>query len=136
VSEVAIPPEGRVVHLRGYGLVRVFRSVSRDGDAEHWATDDPDMGEEERKALSSQGWGIEEYHRGVKQCCGIERAQVRGAWLLSSLRLSSDEYQRRRTPVQDTKLQGISSLSHLCTTVNLTTQTNSSGFHSPFMLIH
>jgi len=80
VEKVEIPEEGRVVHLRSYGLVRVFRSVSRDGDAEHWATDDLEMREEERKALSSQGWGIEEYHRGVKQCCGIERAQVRGAW--------------------------------------------------------
>lgn len=79
VSALAIPPEGRVVHLKGYGVVRVFRSVSRDGDAEHWATDDLEMLEEEREALSSRGWGIEGYHRGVKQCCGIERAQVRGA---------------------------------------------------------
>lgn len=23
------------------------------------------------------GWGIEVYHRGIKQCCGIEKAQVR-----------------------------------------------------------
>ncbi len=29
--------------------------------------------------LSGRGWGIETYHRGIKQCCGIERAQVRGA---------------------------------------------------------
>ena len=25
------------------------------------------------------GWGTEEYHRGLKQCCGVERAQVRRA---------------------------------------------------------
>ena len=37
------------------------------------------MNEEKRDELSDQGWGIEEYHRGVKQCCGIERAQVRKA---------------------------------------------------------
>ena len=80
VSEVAIPPKGRVVHLKAYGMIRVFRSSSRDGEAEHWATDDMEMREEEQEALSSQGWGIEDYHRGVKQCCGIERAQVRGAW--------------------------------------------------------
>ncbi len=24
-------------------------------------------------------WAIEEYHRGLKQCCGVERAQVRSA---------------------------------------------------------
>ncbi len=25
------------------------------------------------------GWGIAEYHRGIKQCCGVERVQVRNA---------------------------------------------------------
>jgi len=79
VSELTIPPEGRDVHLKGYGVVRVFRSFSRDGEAEHWATGDLGMAEEERRMLSSHGWGIETYHRGIKQCCGIERAQVRGA---------------------------------------------------------
>lgn len=29
--------------------------------------------------MEKQGWGIEVYHRGIKQCCGIERAQVRSA---------------------------------------------------------
>jgi hypothetical protein len=24
-------------------------------------------------------WSIEEYHRGLKQCCGVEKAQVRSA---------------------------------------------------------
>jgi len=79
VSELAIPPEGREVHLKGYGMVRVFRSFSRDGEAEHWSTGDLWMAEEERRMLSGRGWGIETYHRGIKQCCGIERAQVRGA---------------------------------------------------------
>lgn len=37
------------------------------------------MPEEERSELSRRGWGIEVYHRGVKQCCGIERAHVREA---------------------------------------------------------
>jgi putative transposase len=35
------------------------------------------MSEERRKELEGMGWGIETYHRGLKQCCGIERAQVR-----------------------------------------------------------
>jgi hypothetical protein len=26
-----------------------------------------------------QAWAIENYHRGIKQCCGIEKAQVRSA---------------------------------------------------------
>src|SRR5215208_3423315 len=84
IEEVEIPAEGRVVHLKGYGMVRVFRTVAKrkkkDGGAEHyhyWATDDLRMSEEAREELERQGWGIETYHRGLKQCCGIERAQAR-----------------------------------------------------------
>ena len=76
---LGIPPEGMIVHLMGFGMISVFRTVSKKGDIEHWATDELEMDEAKRNELSSQGWGIEEYHRGVKQCCGIERAQVRKA---------------------------------------------------------
>jgi putative transposase len=37
------------------------------------------MTEEKREELAKKGWGIEVYHRGLKQCCGVERAQVRKA---------------------------------------------------------
>jgi CSLREA domain-containing protein len=79
IREVEIPPEGRVVHLKGFGLVRVFRTVSQNGDAEYWATNDLKMTEEKREELEKKGWGIEVYHRGLKQCCGVEQAQVRKA---------------------------------------------------------
>lgn len=55
IGAVEIPGEGRVVHLRGFGFVRVFRTVSKDGDAEHWATNDLGMSEEEQAALERQG---------------------------------------------------------------------------------
>jgi hypothetical protein len=77
IREVEILTEGRVVHLKGYGIVKVFRTVARDGSAEHWATDDLQMSEAKREELQRRGWGIETYHRGLKQCCGIERAQAR-----------------------------------------------------------
>lgn len=79
ISEVDIPTEGRVVHLKGFGFVRVFRMVSKDGGAEYWATNDLETTEEKRKELERQGWGIEVSHRGLKQCCGAEKAQVRKA---------------------------------------------------------
>jgi putative transposase len=79
IREVEIPPEGRVVHRKGFGLVRVFRTVSPNGDAEYWATNDLKMTEEKRQELERKGWGIEVYHRGLKQCCGVERAHVRKA---------------------------------------------------------
>jgi hypothetical protein len=79
IEEIEIPAEGRIVHLKAHGMVKVFRTVARDGGAEHWATDDFEMSESEREELEGAGWGIETYHRGLKQCCGIERAQARGA---------------------------------------------------------
>ncbi|MHA1578965.1 MAG: IS701 family transposase [Candidatus Freyarchaeota archaeon] len=79
ISALEIPPQGRVAHLKGYGFVKVFRTVSRKGGAEHWATSDLDLAEDQREALEKQGWGIETYHRGIKQCCGIEKSQVRSA---------------------------------------------------------
>jgi hypothetical protein len=60
-------------------VVKVFRVFSKDGEAEHWATSDLYMDTGERSTLGLRGWAVEEYHRGIKQCCGVEKAQVRGA---------------------------------------------------------
>ena len=85
VSSLEIPPQGRTVHLKGYGFIRVFRTVAPNGGAEqtehphYWATDDLPMSEADRQELEAQGWQIETYHRGIKQCCGVERSQVRKA---------------------------------------------------------
>jgi len=37
------------------------------------------MTEEKRKEMERRGWGIEVYRRGLKQCCGVEKSQVRKA---------------------------------------------------------
>lgn len=79
LEPVTIPAEGRVVHLKGYGFINVFRTVAPNGDGEEWATSDPDMTEERREALARQAWNIAEYHRGLKHHCGVEKAQVRTA---------------------------------------------------------
>lgn len=77
VSELPIAAGGTVVHLEGFGLVKVFRIVATNGHTEHWMTNDLGMDEGTRLAYAEQAWGIEEYHRGLKQYCGVERAQVR-----------------------------------------------------------
>lgn len=77
VSEVALPPTGQTVHLKGYGLIRVFRIVTPDGDTEYWATNDPSMTNLARQSLAERGWMIEVYHRSLKQTCGVERCQAR-----------------------------------------------------------
>ena len=79
VKDIDIPAQGREVHLKGFGFVRVFRTAAADGGAEHWATDDLRMEDSERRKLVRQVFAIENYHRQLKQCCGIERVQVRSA---------------------------------------------------------
>jgi len=79
VDTLEIAAEGVRVHLKGFGFIRVFRTVAPDGDAEFWATSRLEMSESERAELERQCFSIENYHRGLKQCCGVERAQVRKA---------------------------------------------------------
>jgi DDE superfamily endonuclease len=79
VGRVALAPQGTIVHLQGYGRIKVFQIVTRDGRREYWATNDLEMGEVTRLSHAEQIWAVEDYHRGLKQYCGVERAQARGA---------------------------------------------------------
>lgn len=79
ISSIDIPSEGRVVHLKGYGFIKVFRIVETDGDTKHWATNDLSMSDLIRLSLAGQGWMIEVFHRDLKQTCGVERCQARSA---------------------------------------------------------
>ena len=78
--------EGQVVHLKEFGFVRLFRTVAPNGDGEYakwrshlrdWVTNKTDMTEEERQEWERQPFKIENYHRGLKQCCAVERCQCR-----------------------------------------------------------
>lgn len=77
LQEVEIPPNGREVHLKAYGFIKVFKIVSKDGDIEYWATDVLEMDEAKREEIGGYSWKIEEYHRNIKQFCGAERCQAR-----------------------------------------------------------
>lgn len=79
LSSIDIPGHGRQVHLKGFGFILVFRIVAPNGDTEYWATNDLDLSATTRDEVAAQAWAIESYHRGLKQCCGVERAQVRSA---------------------------------------------------------
>lgn len=79
ISEIDIAANGTVVHLKGYGLVKVFKIVAPNGDIDYWATNNLNLEELQRLQWSEFAWAIEEYHRGLKQCCGVERAQVRAS---------------------------------------------------------
>ena len=77
LSKVALQATGTVVHLEGYGLIKVFRIDAKDGSTEYWATDDLQMDELERLKFADASWRIEEYHRGLKQVTNVERCQCR-----------------------------------------------------------
>jgi len=77
ISDVSLSSDGNIVHLKGYGLVKVFRIVARNGDTEYWATNDLSMSNLTRQSLAERRWMIEVYHRDLKQNCGVERCQAR-----------------------------------------------------------
>ncbi len=64
VSDVASTAAGSVVYLKGYGLIKVFRIDTPDGDTEYWATDVVTLTPLERARLAGQIWTIEVHHRG------------------------------------------------------------------------
>ncbi len=103
VSAIEIPALGRVVWLKGFGLVKVFRIAETFGSAEHWATNRIEMSDLERVKYAGYSWQIEHFHRGIKQQCLIERAQCRhrrqwqnhiGLCLRAFLRLESHCYHK------------------------------------------
>lgn len=79
ISTIEVPQGGVLVHLPGYGSIRAFRVVATNGDTEHWATNDLVMDVLTRLKYGDFSWRIEQYHRGLKQHCGVERCQVRRA---------------------------------------------------------
>jgi putative transposase len=77
LSQVTFSERGTKVHLKGYGFILVFRIVSPDGSTQYWGTSDLKMNFLKRLQLSEFSWKIENYHRGLKQFCGVEKAQFR-----------------------------------------------------------
>jgi len=72
-SEIEIPEQGMTADLKGYGAAKPFRTIRKDGEVRYWAMDGLSMDVKKRDELESMGWGIEVYHRGIKQRCGIDR---------------------------------------------------------------
>jgi putative transposase len=77
LDEVAIGAAGVVVHLRGYGLIRVFRTDGPDGVAGYWASSDLGLEAGMRQSYAELSFAIENYHRELKQDCGVERCRAR-----------------------------------------------------------
>jgi len=79
IRDVLIGQSGAIVQLKGYGLVKVFKTADRHGSVEHWATSDLTMTIWDLVEHVQAAWQIEVYHRGLKQFCGVERCAARKA---------------------------------------------------------
>lgn len=79
LASVKVAATGTIVHLKGYGLIKVFKIVVTENHIEYWATNDLQMNDLTRLKFTQFSWMIETYHRGIKQFCGIERCQARSA---------------------------------------------------------
>ncbi len=77
VKEVVLSEQGDIVHLKGFGMIKVFKKVKKEDDFEYRATNDLKMSELMRLKYAEISWMVETYHRGIKQFCGIERCQAR-----------------------------------------------------------
>lgn len=62
------------VWLKAYGFVLVSKIVFENEDITYIATNDLSLTDAETiKSHSNHRWKIENFHRGIKQCCGVER---------------------------------------------------------------
>lgn len=63
--------------LKYYGFIKVFRLVPSDEDTQYWATRCTGYEGRKTERVSKKFWKIKEYHRGIKQFCGVESCQAR-----------------------------------------------------------
>lgn len=82
VKALDIPEDGLLVWLKDFGIVKLFRTYLKD-QQRHYIVFHPDeharsaFKNSDFKRIHDQHWGIEMYHRMLKQVCNIERFQVR-----------------------------------------------------------
>ena len=82
-QNLKISEDGEVVYLKGFGKVKVFRRSFKNETQRYYImyTSGQDklssISRTEFKEVHSIHWGIECYHRAIKQVCGIGRFMVR-----------------------------------------------------------
>jgi hypothetical protein len=83
VQNLKIPADGLVVYLKGFGRVKLFRKSFKNETQRYYMmyTSAQDklssISRAEFKEVHSIHWGIECYHRAIKQVCGIGQFMVR-----------------------------------------------------------
>jgi hypothetical protein len=78
-----IPESGLVTHLRNFGFIKLYRKDFRNEGSRHYILYLPDetalekIEREDFLTIHDTHWGIECFHRAVKQVCGMCRFMVR-----------------------------------------------------------
>jgi Transposase DDE domain len=78
-----IPEEGLVTHLKEFGFIKVFKTQFKNEEDRYyciWLPDENDTRnytKDQFKTVHKIHWGIEQYHRAIKQLVGIDKFMVR-----------------------------------------------------------
>ena len=75
LAQLDIPDEGLKVHLKGYGLIKVFRFEGKNSRTDYVGTSRLDLTTEQVKSYFERRWSIEVMHKELKQTCGFSRCQ-------------------------------------------------------------
>ena len=73
VKMLDIPDEGLVVHLKGYGWVKLFRFVTKHGRTDYIGRSKLDLSSTQVQTYFERRWSVEVLHRELKQTCGFAR---------------------------------------------------------------
>lgn len=76
VNTIDIPKEGRIIHLKDYGKVKLFKFIAPDSKVCYVITNNLTLSEDDVRDAYAVRWRVEEYHRGLKQTTGIENCQA------------------------------------------------------------
>jgi hypothetical protein len=74
-----------VTHLREFGFIKLFRKDFKKDDSRHYIVYFPEREELEQVTrkefvtIHDTHWGIESFHRAIKQVCGICKFMVRNS---------------------------------------------------------
>jgi hypothetical protein len=83
VSTLDIPEPGLITHLREFGFIKLFRKDFKKEDSRHYILYLPDnealslLTRSQFVTIHDTHWGIESFHRAIKQVCGICKFMVR-----------------------------------------------------------
>lgn len=73
IEKLNLPDEGQIVHLKGYGWIKLFRFVAKNGRTDYIGTSKIELSRNQIKMFFERRWSIEVLHREIKQTCGFAR---------------------------------------------------------------